>query len=78
MSTKLSRAMGLALAITGVIVAGILLLAIPPAIVGNGWPLWLAAGTYFGSLGVGIILGAVSGLGVLYWIDTRRSRRAKH
>lgn len=78
MSTKLSRAMGLTLALTGVAVAAVLMLVIPPAIVGNGWPLWLAAGTYFGSLGFGIALGTVSALGVLHWIDVRRSRRAKH
>lgn len=78
MSTPTSRAMGLALALAGVGVSLVLMLIIPPSIVGNGWPLWLAAGTYFGSLAVGIGLGTVSALAVLHWIETRRSRRAKH
>lgn len=78
MSTRLSRAMGLVLAIGATILGLALIVAAAPATIGRPWPLWALTAAYFGSLTVGLVVSSLGGLGILYWLEARNMRRFRN
>lgn len=77
-STPKSRAVGLALALAGVILGMATIIGAPSLIARADWPAWAMVTAYLASLAVGAMLGTVSATAMFYWFETRRSRRAKH
>lgn len=77
-STPKSRAVGLALALAGVILGMATIIGAPSLIARADWPAWAMVTAYLASLAVGAMLGTVSATAMFYWFETRRNRRAKH
>lgn len=77
MSTKLSRAMGLALAITLALAGVAAAIILPPMVVGSGLNVIPAMTLYALAMTFGVAVATAGGLAILRWLDTRDVRRFK-